>query len=137
MAGAVRSGRVIGSFVSYAAVLAILLSGIGLYGTLAFSVSRRGREIGIRLAVGARPGEVLSMVVREGMTIIAAGAGVGIVLAFAATRAIRHLLYGSGSAEAQTYAAAALMVACVGLLAAWFPARRASRVDPVSALRQE
>ena len=137
MAGAVRSGRVTGSFVSYAAVLAILLSGIGLYGTLAFSVSRRGREIGIRLAVGARPGEVLSMVVREGMTIIAAGAGVGIVLAFAATRAIRHLLYGSGSAEAQTYAAAALMVACVGLLAAWFPARRASRVDPVSALRQE
>ncbi len=137
MAGVIRTERVTGSFVSYAAVLAVLLSGIGLYGTLAFSVSRRTREIGIRLAVGARPGAVLAMVVREGMGVMAGGVAFGVGLAFAGERMTRHLLYGSGGADAGMYAVAALVVAAVGLFACWMPARRASRIDPMRALRQD
>ncbi|HLY20153.1 MAG TPA: FtsX-like permease family protein, partial [Bryobacteraceae bacterium] len=137
MEGSIRSERVTGAFVSYAALLAVLLSGIGLYGTQSFSVSRRTREMGIRLAVGARPAAVLAMVVREGMSVIAVSIAAGIGLAIAGTRLVRHLLYGSGAADLQMYIAAALVVAAVGLFACWIPARRASRVDPSSALRQE
>ena len=137
IAGSIRTERVTGAFVAYAALLAVLLSGIGLYGTLAFSVARRTREIGIRLAVGARPAGVLAMVIREGMTVMAAGVALGIGLAIAGTRVVRHLLYGPAGGDASMYAFAALMVLCVGLYACWIPARRASRVDPVSALRQE
>ena len=137
MAGVIRTERVTGSFVSYAAVLAVLLSGIGLYGTLAFSVSRRTREIGIRLAVGARPGAVLAMVVREGMGVMAGGVAFGVGLAFAGERMARHLLHGSATGDARMYIAAALVVACVGLFACWMPARRASRIDPMRALRQD
>jgi macrolide transport system ATP-binding/permease protein len=137
MAGSIHTERVTGVFVSYAAALAVLLSGIGLYGTMAFSVARRTREIGIRLAVGARPAAVLALVIREGMTVISMGVALGVVLAIAGARLVRHLLYGPGGADLGIYAAAILVVACAGLLACWIPARRASRVDPVSALRQE
>jgi len=137
MAGMTKELQVTASFVGYAAVLAILLSAVGLYGTLAFSVSRRTKEIGIRMAVGARPAEVLGMVIREGMTVIAIGAATGMGLAIAATGVIRHLLYGSGAADAQVYAGAALVVAFAGILACWVPARRAASVEPVIALREE
>lgn len=137
MAGVIRTERITGSFVSYAAVLAVLLSGIGLYGTLAFSVSRRTREIGIRLAVGARPAAVLAMVVREGMAVMAGGVAFGVGLGFAGERMTRHLLHGSGGADAAMYAVAALVVAAVGLFACWMPAHRASRIDPMRALRQD
>ncbi len=132
-----RSLWITASFVSYAAMLAILLSGIGLYGALAFSVSRRTKEIGIRMAVGATSAEVLAMVVREGMSVILTGAVIGVGLATGATRLVRHLLYGSGAADAQVYAIAALVVASVGLFACWIPARRAARVEPVIALRDQ
>jgi predicted permease len=137
LAGSIRSLRITASFVSYAGVLAILLSAIGLYGALAFSVSRRTREIGIRMAVGARPAEVLLMVIREGMTVILVAIATGIGLAVAATGAVRHLLYGSGVADVKVYAAAAVVVASVGLIACWIPARRAASVEPVIALKDE
>ena len=108
-----------------------------MYGAMAFSVSRRTKEIGIRLAVGAEPAEVLVIVIREGMSVVSAGVAIGLVLAMAGTRVIWHLLYGSGAADAQLYAAAAVVVAFVGLLACWVPARRAASVEPLIALREE
>ena len=137
IAGGLRSLRITASFVSYAAAWAVLLSAIGLYGALAFSVSRRTREIGIRMALGAESTEVLAMVIREGMTVILFGVATGLGLAVAATSVVRHLLYGSGAADAPMYAAAVLLLACVGLFACWVPARRAASVEPMVALRDE
>ena len=137
LSGSISSERITAGFVSYAAVLAVLLSAIGLYGALAFSVSRRTKEIGIRMAVGAGSREVLRLVIREGMTVVFVGVAGGLGLAIAATGTIRHLLYGSGGGDARVYAGAALVVAGAGLLACWVPARRAASVEPVTALREE
>jgi macrolide transport system ATP-binding/permease protein len=137
VAASISSLRITATVASYAALLAILLSGIGLYGALAFSVSRRTKEIGIRMAVGAKSAAVLTMIMWEGMAVVFIGVAIGVPLAFAGTRFIRHLLYGSGAADAWVYAAAALGVTCVGLLACSVPARRAASVDPVVALREE
>ncbi len=137
MAGSIRSLQITASFVSYAAVLAIVLSALGLYGTLAFAVSRRTKEIGIRMAVGARSATVLLMVIREGMTVIFVGVAIGVGLAMATTGMVRHLLYGSGAADAQVYSTAALVVACISFFACWVPAHRAASVEPVNALREE
>ena len=137
IAGGIRSLRITASFVSFAALLSVLLSAIGLYGAMAFSVSRRTKEIGIRMAVGAKPQQVLGMVIREGMTVALVGAASGVGLAIASTGVVRHLLYGSGSGDTTVYAGAAAVVACVGLFACWIPARRAASVEPLSALREE
>ena len=137
MGGLISSLRITASFASYAAGLALLLSGLGVYGALAFSVSRRTKEIGIRVALGAKSAEILAMVMREGMTVVLFGAVIGIVLAAAGTGVIRHLLYGSGSGDFQMYGAAALFLAGIGLFACWIPARRAASLDPVTALREE
>lgn len=139
MAGAddVKEVRITGAFVTYAGALAVFLSALGIYAALAFSVSRRTREIGIRMAVGAGSGEVRAMVVREGMSVILLGTAAGFGLAAAGTRLVRHLLYGTGAADGLWYASAALLVAGAGLLACWFPARRATRVEPIVALREQ
>jgi predicted permease len=137
IAGSISPLRITASFVSYAAVLAVLLSAIGLYGALAFSVSRRTKEIGIRMAVGGTSAEVLRMVLREGMNVIFIGVATGVGLAIAATRFVRHILFDSGAADLQVYVAAVLVMICVGLLACWIPARRAASVEPIIALREE
>jgi macrolide transport system ATP-binding/permease protein len=137
MAGSVMSLRIAAGFVSYAALLAVLLSAIGLYGVLAFSVSRRTKEIGIRMAVGARSSEVLAMIIRDGMTVIGVGVAIGGGLSIAAASAVRHLLYGSSAADVRVYGTAVLLVACVGLVACWVPARRAASVEPIIALKEE
>jgi ABC-type antimicrobial peptide transport system permease subunit len=113
------------------------LTAVGLYGALAFSVSRRRKEIGVRIALGARSSVVLAMVMREGMIVILFGVAIGSALALAGTRVIRHLLYGSATDDPLAYAAAALVVICLGLVACWIPARRAASVEPVIALREE
>jgi putative ABC transport system permease protein len=135
LAGGLRSLRITASFVSYAAILAVLLSAIGVYSALAFSVSRRTKEIGIRLAVGAQQREVRAMVMREGMIVVLAGALAGIGLAAASTRAVKHLLFGSAGADLYWFAAACIVVLAAGLLACWLPAIKATRVQPVDALR--
>ena len=137
MAGGNLELRYTAGFASFAAALAILLSSIGLYGALAFAVSRRTKEIGIRMAVGAESKTVLAMVLRDGMTVIFAGVSIGVVLAIGGSGVIRHLLYGSGTNDTPVYIAAVLVVACVGLLACWVPARRAASVEPMSALREQ
>jgi len=137
MAALTRPVRVGALFVGFAASLAILLTAIGLYGTLAFAVSQRTREIGIRLALGAGRRRVIRSIVREGVIVALAGAAVGVVLAIGASRVLAHLLYGSAEADWVFFAAAASVIACVALGASLVPARRAAAVEPIVALRQE
>ncbi|HEV2444503.1 MAG TPA: ABC transporter permease, partial [Candidatus Sulfopaludibacter sp.] len=137
ISGGIQPQRIAAAFVSFAAVLALLLSAIGLYGALAFAVARRTKEIGIRMAVGAESAAVLRMVIREGMVVVFAGIAIGMMLASAGTGLIRHLLYGSGAADPPIYAAAVIVAISVGLLACWIPARRAASIEPVMALREE
>src|SRR5262249_51132494 len=121
--------------IGYAALLAMGLTAIGLYGVLAFSVHRRTKELGIRRALGATAANVRSMVLHQGIRVIAAGILVGLVLAASATRFIAHMLYGPPAADPLFYGAAGMVVALLGLVACWFPARRAASVEPMSAIR--
>jgi predicted permease len=135
--GSIRALRLTATFVAYAALLAIGLSVLGLYGVLAFSVQRRSKEMGIRMAIGARPAELVAMVVREGMAVILSGAALGLCLAMGAAGLVRHLLYGSGSSDAAIYVTAALLVVTTGLFACSIPAWRAATVEPLRALRED
>ena len=118
-------------------LLALLLACVGLYGVMSYDVARRRHEIGIRLALGAGRGDVMRLVLRESMLLVAIGVGVGLAAALATTRVIASLLYGLAPADALTIISAALLMAAVAAAAAYLPARRASRVDPVKALRPE
>jgi ABC-type antimicrobial peptide transport system permease subunit len=135
--GSFRPLRVTAAFLSYAAGLTVLLSAVGLYGALSFAVSRRTKEIGIRMAIGAEARGVLAMILREGMAVVLAGVCVGLVFGAVGSRMVRHLLFGASGGDAAFYAGAALTVACAGFFACWFPARRAAAIEPVSALRQD
>jgi putative ABC transport system permease protein len=117
--------------------LAVVLSAIGLYGVLAYVVGQRTHEIGVRLALGARPAEVLRLVVRQGMRLVAAGLVLGLAGAILAMRVLRSLLYGVTPTDPMTLAGAALGLVGVALLAMAIPARRAARVAPTEALRYE
>jgi predicted permease len=135
LAGLLRPVRVGATFVGYTAALAVMLTAIGLYGALAFAVSRRTKEIGIRMALGAAPGRIVASVVGEGLLVVVAGAAAGIGLAAAGVRLFRHLLYGSATTDWMAFALAALVVMIVGALAAVTPARRAASIEPLVALR--
>jgi predicted permease len=137
MAGMTRPLRISATFVAYAAPFAMLLTAIGLSGALAFAVSRRKREIGIRLALGADAPGVLAMILRQGMTVIGAGILAGLGVAAAGTRLFSHVLYGTADADWPFYLLSVGVVGSVGALASWLPARRAARVDPTVALRCE
>lgn len=117
--------------------LAVLLSFLGVHGVLAYSVARRHREIGIRIAVGALRREVASTVMREGLVLTAVGVAVGIPAAFLTARALRSLLFGISEGDASTFAFAALFFLVLGTLAGVLPARKAATVDPVIALRAD
>ena len=119
------------------AAMALLLAAVGLYGVLAYSVSRRTGEIAVRMALGAREGAVMRQVVGEGMRLVAAGAAVGLVLAAAVTRLISGLLFDVRPLDAASYAGALAVLALVALAACWAPALRAARVDPSRALQAE
>jgi len=117
--------------------LALTLAAIGLYGVLSFSVVRRTREIGIRMAIGARRGEVLGMFLRESAWIVTAGVAMGIPLALAGGKLASSLLYGLEGQDVRTAAIATGVLTIVALAAALIPAARAARVDPLVALRHE
>ncbi|MBF5045668.1 ABC transporter permease [Aggregicoccus sp. 17bor-14] len=119
------------------ALVALGLAGLGLYGVIAFGVAQRSREVGIRLALGARPAQVLRLVVGQGLRLALAGVALGLVLALALGRLLGGLLYGVQPADPLTLLAVPLLLTGVALLASWVPARRATRVDPASTLRAE
>jgi predicted permease len=116
---------------------ALLLTAIGIYGVMAYSVSQRTSEIGIRIALGAGKSSIFRLVVGQAMTIVAISLAVGLVGALAATRLLNSLLYGVGASDPMTFFAIVLLVSAVAFVAAWLPARRATRVDPIIALRAE
>jgi putative ABC transport system permease protein len=119
------------------ASVALLLALVGVYGVLAYSVGRRTAEIGLRVALGATPGKVLTLIVGQGMRPIFMGIGIGLVGALALSRFVSSLLFGVKAADPVTYGAVTLLVIAAALLSCYVPARRALRVDPVAALRQE
>jgi ABC-type antimicrobial peptide transport system permease subunit len=118
-------------------ILAIFLAAVGLYGLVAYSVSRRTHEIGVRMAMGAGPADVLKLVFRETLSRLGIGAALGLAAGLAGAHVIRSALYGVSPTDPAGLAVALAVVAAVGLLAAYAPARRALHVDPATALRQE
>jgi ABC-type antimicrobial peptide transport system permease subunit len=124
------------AFASFGAVT-MLLAAIGLYGVMAFAVTRRTREIGIRMAVGATPGQVAGLVLRRTMVLVGSGAAVGLALAFFAGGLLEPLLVGVRGRDPWSLLAGVLVMAAVALVASWMPARRAMGMDPARALRVE
>jgi predicted permease len=129
--------RSVASLAGFFGALAILLATIGLYGIMAYSVARRRNEIGVRIALGAEQGRVVRMVLGEVTRVVVGGVVLGIVISLGTTRLVTTFLYGVTPADPATLATAALLLAVVGLAAAAMPARRAARLDPVAALREE
>jgi putative ABC transport system permease protein len=117
--------------------LALLLAAVGLYGVISYSVTQRTQEIGIRMALGASQRDVLGMVVTQASRLAAIGLGIGLVLALALAGLISKMLFGVRPSDPLTFACILLLLAAVALLASYIPARRASKVDPMVALRYE
>jgi putative ABC transport system permease protein len=117
--------------------LALLLSAAGIYGVTAYSVAQRSSELGIRMALGAQPYDVLKLILGQGLRLIAGGIVLGLAAAFALTRLMSTLLFGVSATDPSTFAAIAILLTLVALLACWIPARRATKVDPMIALRTE
>ena len=125
--------RILGIF----AILAIVLAAVGIYGVIAYSVARRTQEIGVRMALGAQRGDVLTMVLRQGLVLSVGGVIVGVLGAVVATRLIASQLYGVEATDPATFAIVAVAMIGIALLATYFPARRATKVDPLIAMRSE
>jgi predicted permease len=137
---AVFAQRMAADLLGAMGVLALLLAAIGLYGVMAYAVSQRTQELGIRLALGASPGSLLGMVVRQGMTLTVIGLAIGLALAlgaFGSIGAVRTLLPGISPLDPITFIAVPVVLGLIALLASWIPGRRAGKVDPLVALRYE
>ena len=119
------------------AAVALLLAAIGIYGIMAFSIEQRTREIGIRMALGARRRDVLTLVLRSGFMLALIGIGLGLAFSFIATRTMSTLLYEVSATDPTTFVVDAALLGSVALLACYIPARRATKVDPLVALRYE
>jgi len=129
--------RFIAALLGLFAGLALLLAGTGIYGVMAYSVSARTREVGIRMALGAQPADVIRLVLRQGMVWAAMGAGIGLPASLVLARLMKGMLFGVTANDPLTFSAITLLLLGVACLACWLPARRATRVDPLAALRHE
>jgi ABC-type antimicrobial peptide transport system permease subunit len=119
------------------AAIALALAAVGTYGVVHFAIAQRTREIGIRVALGARGADLVRLVLRQGLALPLAGTAAGLVGALLLTRVMRHLLFQVDASDPVTFAAVAALLMAVTVAACWFPARRAMRVDPLVALRDE
>jgi ABC-type antimicrobial peptide transport system permease subunit len=122
---------------NWLAGLATLLSAVGIFGVMAYSVAQRTNELGLRMALGAQPRKILTLVLSQGMKLAAAGAALGLCGSVIVTRWLKSLLYGVSATDPLTFVLIAALVIFVALLACWIPARRAMKVDPMIALRTE
>jgi putative ABC transport system permease protein len=129
--------RLLSFLFSVFAALALLLATIGLYGLLAYTTLKRVREIGIRLALGARPGQIRALILSHGLQLLLIGSGIGLLGAIAISRALQTVLFEVGGLDPRIYLGVGVLLFAATLLACWLPARRASRVDPIVALRTE
>jgi putative ABC transport system permease protein len=129
--------RLAGTFVGGFGALALILAGIGIYGVLAYTTRQRTHEIGIRLALGAEPLDVLRLVLRQGLTVAAVGLAIGVAASLVLTRALSSQLFGISATDPLTFIAVAGLVLAVAFLACYVPARRAMQTDPMVALRYQ
>ena len=129
--------RVAASVAGGLGIVALILTAIGIYGVTACAVTRRTREIGIRIALGARTADVISMVLRESVALTLIGSAIGMVVAAALSRVLAGFLFGIPSTDPITFAATTVLFAAIGLAACYVPVRRATRIDPTQALRYE
>ena len=134
---ALMPARLAGAALGVFGVLGLVLASVGMYGVMAYTVSQRRREIGIRMAIGAAGGDVVGMIMRQGLALVIIGAAIGIGGALGASRLLRGILYGSSVVDPVTFVGVPLLLTAVAALASWLPARRASSVDPLEALRRE
>jgi putative ABC transport system permease protein len=125
------------SMVGAFALVALTLAAVGIYGVIAYGVSQRTKEIGIRLALGGRRNDILAMVIGQGMRLIALGLVIGVGLSLAVTRGLESMLFGISASDPMTFGVVAGMMGLVGLMACWLPALRAGRINPVVAIRAE
>jgi putative ABC transport system permease protein len=137
LAGQVSEPRLYALLLSVFAVIALTLAAVGIYSVIAYSVAQRTQEIGIRMALGAQTGAVLKLIVGQGMKFVALGVALGLAASFSLTRLMSNMLFGMSVVDPLTFIVTTLVLTFVALLACWIPARRAMKVDPMTALRCE
>jgi ABC-type antimicrobial peptide transport system permease subunit len=135
--GMVEQQRLRMTLLAAYAGLALALAAVGIYGALAYFVTQHTAEIGVRVALGAQTGDVLRLVLRRGMGLTLAGIGIGLITSFAMTRLMEALLFGVSGTDPLTFGLTTITLTLVALMAAWIPARRAAKVDPLVALKRE